>query len=260
VAAVPAYVASMRRAVRPLWFPAPTPPLVPLAEKVLLDTAQAGAADLPARVHAPIETFLVARLCRTTVTPNQLTLLSAASAWVATTLFVTGHLAAGLALALAVGILAGLDGKQARVKLETSKVGELEHVSSFLFELSWWSSLAWLFWRSESHGVAPLLLLALYLTAALDGMAKLRAERSPGRTTDGTGAASRVLRLFGGRRNAYVWILALGHLAGGVTLAYRLLPAWQAATALVRWVWLLPRVGSGVASRSLPARGELGAR
>jgi hypothetical protein len=239
VAAVPAYVPSLRRSIHPLWFPAPAPLRAPLAERLVLDAAQTGVRDLPAKVHAPIETFVIARLCRTAVTPNQLTLLSTASAWAATALFVTGHLGAGLALALAVGILAGLDGKQARVKVETSKAGELEQVSAFLFELSWLSSLAWLFARS-SPGVAPLLVLALYLTAALDGTARLKAERWAGKTIDDSRPALRVLRLFAGRRNVYVWILAAGHFAGAATLAYRFLPAWPAATALVRWARLLP--------------------
>ena len=48
-------------------------------------------------------------------------------AWAATFLFATGRLGWGTILALAVGILDGLDGKQARVKIETTKAGKLEH-------------------------------------------------------------------------------------------------------------------------------------
>lgn len=240
VAAVPGYIASMRRTVRPLWFPAPPAALQPLAERLLLDTAQKGVLDLPARVHGPIETFLVARLCRTGITPNQLTVFAAASAWAATALFATGHVGAGLAVALAVGVLDGLDGKQARVKLETSKVGELEHVSDFLFELSWWSALAWHFHRTGALPWAPLLLLALYVAEGLDGVAKLLAKRWSGKMIDDASPVLRRVRLVGGRRNVYVWIMTAGALAGNTALAYRILPAWEAATAAIHWACLLP--------------------
>ncbi len=242
VAAVPGYVPSMRRTVRPLWFPAPPPRLRPLAERLLLDTAQKGVLDLPARVHAPIETFLVSRLCRTRVTPNHLTLFAAAAAWAATALFALGHVSAGLAVALAVGVLDGLDGKQARVKLETSKVGELEHVSDFLFEMSWWSALAWHFRRTGALEQAPLLLLALYVAEGIDGLAKLLTKRLSGRMIDDASGILRLVRLVGGRRNVYVWIMAAGVLVGNAAAAYRILPWWEGATAAIHWAWLLPRL------------------
>ena len=140
-----AYVGSLRRTLRPTWFPAPGREHVRVAEAALVDTAQKGALDIPAIAHGPIENAIVARVCRTPVTPNQLTIFAAAVAWTATMLFASGHLGLGLVVALAVGVLDGLDGKLARLKLETSRVGELEHVSDFAFELSWWTALTWHF-------------------------------------------------------------------------------------------------------------------
>jgi hypothetical protein len=40
----------------------------------LLGATQKGVIDFPALAHAPIEKRLVWRLCRTTITPNQMTL------------------------------------------------------------------------------------------------------------------------------------------------------------------------------------------
>ena len=111
----PGYIVDLRRTVRPLWFPAPPPEFVGLAERIVLDAAQNGTLDLPAKLHAPIETWIVARLCRTKITPMQITLFTAAISAVVTVFFATGRLVAGTLLALAVGILDGLDGKQARV-------------------------------------------------------------------------------------------------------------------------------------------------
>ena len=133
----------MCRKLRPFWFPVPSLSNRKLAERVLLDSIQKGPPDIPAWVHAPIETFLVSRLCKTPITPNQLTLFCNVVAWTVTILLVTGHLAWGLGLALIVGVLDGLDGKLARLKLETSKAGKLEHLFDALFENSWWLALAW---------------------------------------------------------------------------------------------------------------------
>ena len=152
IAAQPSYSLTMRRELRPLWIPAPQPAQRKPAEQLILDSAQKGALDLPAWVHGPIETFLVARLCKTPVTPNQLTALCNVVAWAAVPLFATGHLGWGTALALAVGVLDGLDGKQARVKVETSEAGKLEHWLDTLYELAWLFALAYYF---QSSGELP---------------------------------------------------------------------------------------------------------
>lgn len=239
VAGQPSYVASMRRRVRPLWFPAPAPEHMPAAESALLDSAQKGALDFPAIVHGPIENAVVARLCRTAVTPNQLTVAAAAVAWTGTLLFASGHVGAGLLVALAVGILDGLDGKQARVKLETSRLGELEHVSDFAFELSWWTALAWHFFATGALPWSPIVLLALYLAEGVDGLAKLAAIERLGLMIDDAAPSMRLLRLVGGRRNVYVWIMAAGWIAGDPAAAFVLLPVWEGVTAALHLAWAL---------------------
>ena len=118
---------SLRRKLRPYWFPAPIPEQRRRAQHQLIDAAQKGSLDFPAMVHAPIENFLISHLCKTAITPNQLTAVTNIAAWGVTFLFATGRLGWGTILALVVGVLDGLDGKQARVKIETSKFGKLEH-------------------------------------------------------------------------------------------------------------------------------------
>src|SRR2546426_11830955 len=73
----PAYVRSMRRNVRPVFFPAPSPERRALAERLLQDAAQKHVLDFPAIIHAPIENWIVLRLSRTSITPNQVTLTAA---------------------------------------------------------------------------------------------------------------------------------------------------------------------------------------
>src|SRR5215475_2119238 len=145
VSAQPLYYVTMRRKLRPYWFPVPSLANQKLAKGVLFDSIQKGTLDIPALLHAPIETFLISRLCKTRITPNQLTLLCSATAWVATFLFAAGHIGWGLVLALVVGVIDGLDGKQARLKVETTRHGKIEHWFDAVFEMSWWLALAWYF-------------------------------------------------------------------------------------------------------------------
>jgi hypothetical protein len=45
-------------------------------------------------------------------------------------------------------VLDGLDGKQARLKVETNRTGKIEHWFDAVFEMSWWIALAWHFQAS----------------------------------------------------------------------------------------------------------------
>jgi phosphatidylglycerophosphate synthase len=234
VADQPLYSRPIRRDLRPLWFPAPSPSGKRLAKRLLLHSVQKGAQDLPALVHAPIENFLVSHLCKTAITPNQLTVFSNIVAWGATSLFLTGHLAWGTALALVVGVLDGLDGKQARVKVETSKAGKLEHWLDALFEWSWWTALAYHFQKTGQLVTAFRYLLVLICAEAVAGLAKGSVVRFRGRSIDELGYFNRAVRLVGGRRNIYIWILALGILLGAPAQAFVLIAWWGAVTAAVQ--------------------------
>ncbi|MGH8162963.1 MAG: CDP-alcohol phosphatidyltransferase family protein, partial [Rhodanobacteraceae bacterium] len=173
IAEQPTYSLAMRRHLPLLWIPQPNEK----AERRILDAAQKGSQDLPALVHAPIETFLVARLCKTRITPNELTALCNVVAWAAAILFAFGWLVTGTLCALAVGVLDGLDGKQARVKVETSEAGKLEHWFDTFFELAWAVALAFHFYHSGALPTACWYLLLLLAAEGIDGLAKLSVIR-----------------------------------------------------------------------------------
>ena len=233
VAPRPWYSPELHRDLRAYWFPSPTPGHEKLAEKVILDAAQKGTLDIPALVHAPIETFIVSKLCKIAVTPNQLTVFCNIVAWGATVLFAAGHLGSAIAVALVVGVLDGLDGKQARVKLETSPAGKLEHLFDVLFENSWWIALAW---HLQASGRLPeaFSFLGLLLGAEmLNALARTSIVRYRGKSMAELGPFDRLFRLVSGRRNIYVWILACGLLLGNIPGAFKLIAWWEAATAAV---------------------------
>ena len=233
VATQPLYSPAIRRDLRPFWFAAPAPSEKILAERLLLRSIQKGAPDFPAWVHAPIENFFIARLCKTSITPNQLTIFCNVVAWMTTILFFTGRLYWGVALALIVGVLDGLDGKQARIKVETSKGGKLEHWFDALFEWSWWTALAYHFQISGQLPGAFRYWLLLLAAETLDGLAKGGVFLTTGKVIDELGPFERFVRLLGGRRNVYVWILTIGLLWGEPAKAFIVMAWWEAITAAV---------------------------
>jgi 1L-myo-inositol 1-phosphate cytidylyltransferase / CDP-L-myo-inositol myo-inositolphosphotransferase len=247
VSAQPAYYVSTHRKLKPFWFPAPSLANRKVAKRVLLDSIQKGPPDIPAWFHAPIETFLVSHLCKTPITPIQLTLFCNVVAWTVTILLAMGQLGWGLGLALVVGVLDGLDGKQARVKLETSKAGKLEHFFDALFENSWWLALAWHLSVSGKLPNAFSYLGLLIAAEILNALTRASIVRYYGKSISELGSFDRVFRLVGGRRNIYVWILTLGLISGAPAGAFKLIAWWEAVTAAVHvaragWaLWALRR-------------------
>jgi phosphatidylglycerophosphate synthase len=249
-AAVDDYIASMRRQVRPLCFRAPREQDRRLAQRIILDSAQNGTLDFPAYVHAPIETAIVSRLCRTRITPNQITIAGLVIGCGATALFVLGRVGPGILAALIFGVVDGLDGKLSRVKVETSKRGEWEHHVDTFVENSWWAAIAFHLWQTAQFPNAFYFLALLIGSHVLDGFAKRRAQRATGRRLDDVAPFDRAFRLIGARRNIYVWVLAGGFLLGAFPQSYAIICGWAAVTAavhLVRSVWICNVLGRRVA-------------
>jgi phosphatidylglycerophosphate synthase len=234
----PDYIVSMRRHLRPLCFPAPLPEQTGLAERLVLNTGQNGTLDLPAYLHAPIETWIISRLCRTRVSPNQITLAGLVFGSAATWAFATGHVALGAIIALIFGLIDGLDGKQARVKIETTPKGKWEHQLDTVIEYSWWIALAY-YLSASGQLPSAFYFLALLLGSDLANReSKRRAKIATGRLLDDLTSFDRIFRLVSGRRNVYVWILAGGVLFGVVPRAYIAICLWAGLSAVVhlaRW-------------------------
>jgi phosphatidylglycerophosphate synthase len=233
VAGQPFYSPELRRKLRPFWFPVPPPKNLKLAERFLLNSVQKGTQDFPARLHAPLETFLISRLCKTAITPHQLTVSWIILAFGTTILFATGHLIGGILLALIIGILDGLDGKQARIKVETSKSGKLEHRFDSFFEVAWPTALAYHFYISGQLPNAFFYLALLIVAEALDGLGKLGVYGATEKLLVETGLFDRIVRLVGGRRNIYVWVLLACVFLGTPEKALVVMAFWEVATAAV---------------------------
>jgi phosphatidylglycerophosphate synthase len=234
------YIVSMRRRVRPLCFPAPEQERR-LTERIILDSAQNGTLDLPAYIHAPIETAIISLLCKTRITPNQITIGGFVIGCSATAAFALGRVGLGILAALIFGIVDGLDGKQSRVKIETTELGKWEHHLDDLLEYSWWTAIAFQLWRSGLFPNAFYFLALLIGSHLLDHFARRRAKMAKGRLLDDVAPFDRAFRLIAARRNVYVWILACGFLLGAFPQSYAVICGWAAFSAavhLVRSIWI----------------------
>jgi hypothetical protein len=234
-ASQPTYVPSLRKHVRPVFFPAPAPELIPLAEKYVRDVAQNGVLDFPGFLDSPIEDWIVARLCRTSIRPNHVTLLTMLIGLAVTAFFATGHLWWGVVFAYAIEVLDGVDGKLARTKVETTAAGEWEHNTDYLIELSWWVALAFHF-----HGAgvpSAYWLLALYVGSdLLDRLAKRAVKKKVGRNLDDVSNFDRFVRCIGARRNINIWMLIAALALGDPASGFVLICWWGAASAAAHLV------------------------
>jgi 1L-myo-inositol 1-phosphate cytidylyltransferase / CDP-L-myo-inositol myo-inositolphosphotransferase len=243
------YIITMRRRVRPLCFSAPPEQSRRIAERIILDSAQNGTLDLPAYLHAPIETGIISLLCKTRITPNQITIGGFVIGCSATAAFALGRVGLGILAALIFGIVDGLDGKQARVKIETTERGKWEHHLDYFIENSWWAAIAFHLWRSGQFPNAFYFLALLVGSRLLHEFAKRRAKMAKGRLLDDVAPFDRAFRLIAARRNVYVWILACGFLLDAFPQSYAVICGWAAFSAavhLVRSIWICNTQGHHV--------------
>ena len=71
------------------------------------------------------------------------------------------------------------------------------------------------------------------MAEGIDGFAKRSVNFTIGKLIDGLKAFERFVRLVGGRRNIYGWILAFGLILGTVAEAFKPIAWWEAVTAAV---------------------------
>jgi phosphatidylglycerophosphate synthase len=197
------YIPKLRRNVGPYWFEIGTDEDRRKAEYTLIDAGQKDPSDLLARyVHSPIENWVVARLSRVPVTPNQVTFAVNVLAYTVTALLATGYLLPGSILTFVVGLMDGFDGKLARVKGMTTRVGAMEHAFDLLFEFSWILALA--YHLSLTQGSAPLIIGAFTIVLiAFYRNVYDRFGQSVGSSLDVYGSFERAFRRVAGRRNLF---------------------------------------------------------
>jgi choline kinase/phosphatidylglycerophosphate synthase len=198
------------------WVDVDTKKDIDRAKKPLAEHSQKkrGASDFVAHyLNRPIENQIVHLISDSRITPNQITIFTNVLAYIVTALFFSGHLLTGAILTFVVGIVDGLDGKLARIRGCSTKLGLLEHVFDLLYEFSWLIALA--FFVSRSQGSMPLVATAWSITfIAFYRFCYDQFGRTMGVSLDVYGRFERAFRRVAGRRNIYNVYILVGALLG----------------------------------------------
>jgi CDP-L-myo-inositol myo-inositolphosphotransferase len=201
---IESYTSNMRKEIEPWWVDIDTEKDLTKAKEMIIENASKNPSDALAHyIHKPIENKLVAILSTSNITPNQLTIIVNVLAYTVTALFLVGYLLPASILSFVVGIVDGLDGKLARVKLKTSKLGSLEHSFDLLFEFSWFIALSWFLFRATQTVLPLILCIFIILFIAFYRHIYDQFGKASGRSLDDSGDFERIFKRIAGRRNLY---------------------------------------------------------
>ena len=174
-----------------------------------------GASDLLAYyVHRPIENWVVLHLMNTSITPNQITIMVNILAYIVAALYYLGYLLPGSILSFLVGLMDGFDGKLARAKNQTSKLGKMEHAFDLLFEFTWLIALALYLNRITGESLPLILSLFSILFISFYRYCYDTFSRVMGMSLDIYGDFEKAFRRVAGRRNLYNIHILIGVLLG----------------------------------------------
>ena len=216
-----------------------TPEEAKVATWTLIHAAQKRALDLPALVLNPVfENRLVFWLCNTRITPNQVTVCTGFLGAYIAFLFLHGWLRLGITLTYAVAVLDGVDGKLARTKLQTSRLGEFEHVLDSFVEHAWYLTITSFLVTNANDTQWWWIGGGLMVSDGLDNLLYYAGHVWLGKYLDELGSFDRGFRLIAGRRNIYTWMWMFGFWAGLPTHVFVAALAWAMITVGVHGVRL----------------------
>ena len=208
-----------------------TPEEADAATRTLIRAAQKRALDLPALLFNPVfENRLVFWLCNTRITPNQVTVFTGILGACIACLFLHGWLRLGITLTYAVAVLDGVDGKLARTKLQTSRLGEFEHVLDSFVEHAWYLTITSFLVTSTNDTQWWWIGGGLMVSDVLDNLLYYAGLVWLGKYLDELGSFDRGFRLIAGRRNIYAWMWFFGFWAGLPTQVFVAALVWAIVT------------------------------
>lgn len=200
-----------------LWADIDTKQDLDRAKRLIVEDSQKkrGASDFVAHYfNRPIENAILYNISDWLfITPNRLTIATNILAWFVTYLFFSGFLGFGALLTFVVGVMDGLDGKLARIRWCSTKLGLMEHPFDMLYEFSWLIALA--LFSSQSEGSLPLVFVSFSIAfIAFYRFCYDQFSRTMGVSLDVYGPFERTFRRVAGRRNIYNVYILIGVLLG----------------------------------------------
>ena len=228
------YVAEVRRRVEPFWQAVETPADAERCKRALVTGAQKHTLDMVAwYVNRPLESALTLRIADWPITPNQVTIFTSLLAYVVAALFLMGYLVPASLLTFVINVLDGVDGKLARVKALSSRLGQLEHSLDLLYEQSWYLAFTWASYAQHRQ----LWVLAVgFLMLLWDSFARhvsMQFRQVMGVSLADYAPFDRAFRRFDGRRNIYTLYMFAGVITQRPYYALCLMALHAAVTGLV---------------------------
>ena len=236
ITALPSHIHDMRRDLPFYWLPVTGSADSRRGKALLIDASNKDVLDWPARfIHRPVENWIVRYLCEWPITPNQITLICNIVAYWAAYHFAFGTLGWAILGALVVGVLDGVDGKQARVKQMMSRLGGIiEHVCDSIYEYVWQYAIAYRL-MMEGHGAAPIWMACFIVGVDMAEKVLLNLfERKQGMSLNVYSPFDRAFRMVVGRRNNYMWALIPFIVFDALWAGYWMLAGYALLTLLER--------------------------
>jgi len=228
------YVAEVRRRARPLWCRVASQREAERCRETLVREAQKRTLDMVAwHINRPLENYITRWIADWPITPNQMSGIVSLIAFAATGLFLAGRLLPASLLTLVVNVLDGVDGKLARVKGLTTRLGYLEHSFDQLYEQSWYMAFAWATFTRRGN-LLPLQIG--FLVLLFDSFARhvsMQFRQVMGVSLADYAPFDRLFRRFDGRRNVYTYYMLLSILLGRPFYALAAMALHAAVTGAV---------------------------
>jgi phosphatidylglycerophosphate synthase len=213
-------------------------------EKRLFSGSYKGVTDLVTKWVWPWPAQWATRFCvRKGITPNQVTSLSLALVFIAGLLFLKGFFAPGLAAAWVMTFLDTVDGKLARVTVNSSTFGHFfDHAIDLISPPFWY--LAWGLGLASWQPGIPLSLKAAFWMIFIGYIAGRMAEGIFKKFLEPSGIfcwrpIDSYFRLITGRRNPNLILLSLGLLAGRPDLGLLAVALWTVISSIFLVVRLI---------------------
>jgi phosphatidylglycerophosphate synthase len=219
-------------------------------EKRLFSGSYKGVTDLVTKWLWPVPAQWATRFCvGKGITPNQVTSVSLALVIIAGLAFLNGLFAVGLVAAWLMTFLDTVDGKLARVTVNSTKFGHIfDHAIDLISPPFWY--LAWGLGLASWQPGIPLALETAFWLIFIGYIAGRLAEVAFKKFLEPSGIfcwrpLDSYFRLITGRRNPNLLLLTLGLIAGRPDLGLLAVTLWTAASSL----FLLARLAMGFRER-----------
>lgn len=246
VSDVATYIRKTRKHVKAFIIPVNSQEDVRRAEKITFSAVYKGATDFITKyVFFHPARWVVRAVSPTSLTPNQITLVSMVLSFGAILPFFLGYYWTATVMGFAMAFLDTVDGKLARVTLRTSISGDLlDHVSDFVYLLLWYIGLGWslsggqlLDFTNPAAQTHALLIVTFLADKIITGLYK----RLYGHELHDYTKLDYCVRIFIARRNPFLVSMLVALIWGDPMTGLSIITTWYVLTFafhLVRFIYL----------------------